>query len=254
MILQPFGFMKSGAAATYAFLDLTSIQALYVSDNSEGYTLYQTNTCSTAVTSDSDPIGSCCHSTMPDLTQATAAFKPTWRNAANGINGTPAASFDGGDYLSGGSISEANDAFTVFAVFTVASATSTRGIVSAGTLTSCRGIATDATTGYVRFRSSNASALPTTYDCGDGNPHAVIAYGTYTGPTYDVHVWADGSQRANGAVTCNSLSSVAFSPGYIQALAAYHNGKMSVCGYCQAELSGAELTGLQNQLMDMAGL
>jgi len=69
--------------------------------------------------------------TPRNLTQATAASKPTFKTGANGINGRPAVSFDGGDWMdyttsfgnianitavsvmrTGGSVSGAQNVFT----------------------------------------------------------------------------------------------------------------------------------------------
>ena len=255
MILQPVGLLTSGTAAGYAFRDLTDIQGLFVADNSEGFTLYQTDTCTTAVASDMDPIGSCCHATMPNLTQGTAGLKPAWRDAANGINGHPTASCDS-DWMSTASvISETSTgAFTLFAVFTLTSVAANRGICCAGNLSgNYRAMTAEFVTGYLSYRASASAILSATYAVGDGSPHAAVIYGTYaSGSNYDVHIWADGSQRANSTVTHGAFTSYPFyagnGGGYLMV------GEIAVCGYCHTELSGDELTGLQSALMTMAGL
>jgi hypothetical protein len=49
-----------------------------------------------------------------NMTQATAAAKPTFRDGTNGLNGLPTLSFDGGDYLE--SINTAISTYSIVAV------------------------------------------------------------------------------------------------------------------------------------------
>jgi hypothetical protein len=66
-----------------------------------------------------------------DVTQGTAGSRPAWRNAANGINGRPAVSFDGGDSMLSAVLASMAD-LTIFAVMRTSSDVATARSWAAG--------------------------------------------------------------------------------------------------------------------------